>query len=194
MDKQAVVEFFDRCAPDWDRSLVRNETVIRRILDNGGIIAGIDVLDVACGTGVLFHDYLSRGVRSITGIDISSEMIRCAREKFPQQNIRLLCGDAETAHFAQQFDAVMLYNASPHFPDLALLIRSLAAALRPAGRLSIAHGMSRACLDRHHAGTAQAVSKGLLDAPSMAALFAPLFDVDVMISDGQMYQVSGRLR
>lgn len=33
------------------------------------------LLDVACGTGVLFPDYLARGA-SVTGIDISPEMAR----------------------------------------------------------------------------------------------------------------------
>ena len=54
MNKSDVIEFFDRCAPFWDEEMVRNETVIAEILDCGGIRPGRDVLDVACGTGVLF--------------------------------------------------------------------------------------------------------------------------------------------
>ena len=53
MRKEDIIAFFDRCAPTWDGELVRNEPVIAKILDNGGIRPGIDVLDVACGTGVL---------------------------------------------------------------------------------------------------------------------------------------------
>ena len=74
MEQQEVIRFFDRCAPFWDEDMVRNEAVISTILDNAGIRAGIDVLDVACGTGVLFPDYLKRGVASLTAIDISPEM------------------------------------------------------------------------------------------------------------------------
>lgn len=51
--------------------MIRNEPVIRTILDNAGIRAGVDVLDVACGTGVLFPDYLARDVHSVTGVDIA---------------------------------------------------------------------------------------------------------------------------
>ena len=55
MEQQEVIRFFDRCAPSWDVGLVRNEAVISAILDNAGVKAGVDVLDVACGTGVLFY-------------------------------------------------------------------------------------------------------------------------------------------
>ena len=58
MEQQEVIRFFDRCAPSWDVCLVRNEAVISAILDNAGVRAGGDVLDVACGTGGLFPDYL----------------------------------------------------------------------------------------------------------------------------------------
>ena len=48
------------------------------ILDNGGIKEDIHVLDVACGTGVLFPDYLKRKVASVTGVDISQKMAKIA--------------------------------------------------------------------------------------------------------------------
>ena len=71
MEKKNVAAFFDRCAAWWDADMIRNEPIIAKILDNAGVKAGADVLDVACGTGVLFPDYLSRRVASVTGIDIS---------------------------------------------------------------------------------------------------------------------------
>lgn len=189
MDKKAVIEFFDHCAAFWDAEMVRREDVIRAILDNGGVRAGIDVLDVACGTGVLFPDYLSRGVRSLTGIDISPEMAKRARAKFPGTEI--ICADVETFSFDRRFDAVMVYNAFPHFPDPERLIGTLAGLTRPGGRLSVAHGMSRAMLLSHHAGAASGVSIELPEADALSALFEPWFDVDVAISDERMYQVAG---
>lgn len=149
------------------------------------------MLDVACGTGVLFPDYLSRGVGSVTGIDISPEMAKIAAGKFPADKVNVICGDVETARFDRTFDVVMVYNAFPHFPEPERLIASLAAVTKPGGRLSVAHGMSREKLDRHHSGTARPVSNGLISADELAAIFAPFFDVDVKISNDRMYQVSG---
>ena len=189
MKKADVAAFFDRCAPWWDSDMIRNEEIITKILDNGGIREGIHVLDVACGTGVLFPDYLKRNVASVTAIDISPEMVKIASSKFPQVNV--LCGDVENTTFDRQFDCIMVYNAFPHFPDPVHLIEVLAGLLKPGGRLSVAHGMSRAALCDHHAGRAANVSIDLLHEQELADIFSDWFDVDVIISDERMYQVSG---
>lgn len=189
MEKKTIAEFFDKCAPWWDADMIRNEDVIAAILDNGGIRAGIHVLDVACGTGVLFPDYLRRGVASVTGIDISPEMAKLAAAKFPE--VTVVCGDVEETEFDRKFDAIMVYNAFPHFPDPARLVETLAGLCNPGGRLTVAHGMSRAALQSHHAGRASTVSIDLLHEQELAALFDKWFDVDVIISNDQMYQVSG---
>ncbi|MBO7252218.1 MAG: class I SAM-dependent methyltransferase [Oscillospiraceae bacterium] len=192
MNKKTVAEFFNNLAPQWDGDIIRNEIVISSILDNAGIKDGMDILDVACGTGVLFPDYLKRGVESVTAIDISEEMAKIAQGKFPQ--VHVICGDVENTEFGKKFDAIMVYNAFPHFPDPENLIRVLASLVKPGGRLSVAHGMSRAALQNHHAGRASQVSIDLLHEKDLAALFAPYFDVDVIISNDRMYQVAGTRR
>ena len=188
MEKKEIAAFFDRCASWWDEDMIRNEDILSTILTLGGIREGIDVLDVACGTGVLFPDYLSRKVASVTGIDISPEMAKIARSKFPQ--VQVICGDVETEEFDRQFDAIMVYNAFPHFPEPDKLVQRLAELTKPGGRLTVAHGMSRAALTDHHKRASQ-VSIDLLHEQELAALFDPWFDVDVIISTDRMYQVSG---
>lgn len=195
MNKQEVIAFFNRCAPTWDAEQIDCDAVIAEILDNARIGAGMRVLDVACGTGVLFPHYLARDVASVTGIDISPEMSRRAAEKYaacPQ--VQVVCGDVESAAFPAPFDAVMVYNAFPHFPDPARLIASLADLLPRGGRLTVAHGMSRDMINAHHQGAAQHVSCGLMPAEALRALLAPQFDVDVTVDDARMYQVSGTKR
>ena len=192
MNQSDVIAFFNRCAPSWDAEMIRNEEVIQIILDNAHIRQDIHVLDVACGTGVLFPDYFARKVRSVTGIDIAPEMARRAEEKFPEAEV--ICGDVETYPFDKQYDAVMVYNAFPHFPDPKRLIERLSALTKFGGRLSIAHGLSRAMLARHHSGAASKISIELIGEQELAALFAPWFDVDVVISDDRMYQVAGTKR
>lgn len=194
IDKREVIAFFDRCAPAWDAGMVRHEPVIEAILDNAGVGSGMRVLDVACGTGVLFPDYLARGA-SVTGIDISPEMASIAAEKFAgEPRVQVLCGDVEEAVFSQPFDVVMVYNAFPHFPDPARLIARLGRLVKPGGRLSVAHGMSRAAIDSHHSGAAHRVSNGLMHEDALRALLAPYCDVDVCVSDARMYQVAGTKR
>lgn len=190
MNKQDIVSFFDRLAPQWDGDMIRHDDVIGTILDNGGITTGVDVLDVACGTGVLFPDYLSRGVGSLTAIDIAPEMVRIAREKFPQ--VEILCGDVTETNFDKKFDRIVVYNAFPHFPEPEKLIAKLSSLLKEGGILTVAHGMSRAQIDRHHEGGASKVSVGLMHEDELAALFAKHLTVTAKISDERMYQVCGR--
>lgn len=191
IDKQDVIAFFDRCAPTWDAELIRDDGVINTILDRGGVTAGTEVLDVACGTGVLFSYYLARNVRSVTGIDISPKMAEIAAAKWDDPRISVICGDVEEARFDHRFDAVVVYNAFPHFPDPNRLIQALAALTKTGGRLTIAHGMSRRRIDSHHKGGARHVSNGLMHEEDLKLLLTPYFDVDVVISDESMYQVSG---
>lgn len=189
MEKAEVIEFFDRRAAGWDAAMRRNEESIAAIMDHAGVRPGVRVLDVACGTGVLFPDYLERGAASVTGIDISPEMVRIARGKFP--HVETICGDVETAELFGAFDVVMVYNAFPHFPDPHRLIERLAQLVIPGGTLSVAHGMSRGMVARHHARQAQKVSIELPAAAQLAKLFAPFFQVTAVIDNDEMYQVAG---
>ena len=192
MDKQSVIEFFDRLAPQWDADMVRNDEIISTILDNAAVTEGKDVLDVACGTGVLIPDYLKRKAGSVTGIDISPKMAEIAEAKFPQPEVAILCGDVETADFEKPFDCVVVYNAFPHFPDPERLIARLSGLLKPGGTLTVAHGMSREKIDAHHHGTASHVSNGLMSAEQLAAIFEKYLTVTTTISNDRMYQVVGR--
>jgi len=192
MDKKDVIAFFDRCAPTWDAEMIKSDEIIDKILDNAEVGAGMDILDVACGTGVMFPYYLQRGVASVTGIDISPEMAKIAAEKYTgDSRVQVVCGDVEEAEFDRKFDRIVVYNAFPHFPKPKRLLKRLAALLKDEGRLTIAHGMSRAAIDNHHSGSASKVSNGLMPADNLKKLFDPHFDVEIMISTNRMYQVSG---
>ena len=192
MEKKDVIEFFDRMAASWDADMIKSDEKIGQILDNAEVGKGMDVLDVACGTGVMFPYYLHRKVASVTGIDISPEMAKIAASKFAQMdNVRVICGDVEDYAFDRKFDRIVVYNAFPHFPNPKRLIATLADLLKEGGRLTIAHGQSREAIDGHHHGPASKVSNGLMRADALKALFDPHFEVEIMISNSRMYQVSG---
>lgn len=188
-DIESVIEFFNLRAATWDEKMVRNEEAISAILDCAGIREGIDVLDVACGTGVLFRDYLNRGVASLTAIDVAPKMARIAQEKFPQVDV--ICGNVETWPFERKFDSVVVYNAFPHFPVFPRIVRELAFLTKPGGRLTVAHGMSLERLRAHHAGAASKISREMLAPEELAVLMRRYFIVDTALSDDEKYIVSG---
>ena len=191
MNKNAVISFFDRLAPQWDADMIRHDDVIAKILDGAEVESGKDVLDVACGTGVLFPDYLARNVGSLTAVDISPEMVKIAESKYPGR-VQVLCGDVEELDFGRKFDCIMVYNAFPHFPEPENLIRTLSGMLKEGGTLTVAHGMSRAAIDRHHEGKASKVSIGLMHEDALSAIFENYLTVTAKISDDTMYQVTGQ--
>jgi len=191
LNKKDVIEFFNIQAAHWDEHMIRNEEIIDVILNNAQIKEGKDVLDVACGTGILFPDYLSRNVNSVTAIDISPKMVEIAQKKFSQENIRIICADVETMDFSNKFDCIVVYNALPHFEEPQRLIEKLSGLLREGGTLTIAHGMSRERIDQCHRGKARGVSLGLISEEELAKLFSKYLHVTLKISNNKMYQVVG---
>ncbi len=188
MNKQDIISFFDNLAGTWDKNQVVNHEIMNTIVENSGVSAGKSVLDVACGTGVMFPYYLDRGA-VVTGIDISSEMVKLAREKFP--DLSVLCGDVECYPFKEKFDAVVIHNAFPHFENPERLIENLTPLVKQGGTFSVAHSLSREALHKHHSECASSVSIPLLDENELANLLAKDFSLIVKISNNQMYQVTG---
>lgn len=191
MNKKDVIAFFDKQASVWDETSIKNDAVIEKILDNTVVEKCMDILDVACGTGVMFEYYLKRGAASVTGIDISPKMVEIATEKFKNEpKIQVICGDVEEFEFNQKFDRIIVYNAFPHFPDPERLIKTLSGLLKENGRLTVAHGAGKKIIDECHKA-AKAVSNKLMSAENLKIIFDKFLDVEVVISNLNMYQVSG---
>lgn len=188
MDKKLIIEFFDSRAEFWDSTLEINDSVIREILSRCSIKKGSEVLDVASGTGVLFPYYIELGAE-FTGIDISKEMVKIAKDKFPDKEI--LCGDAESFPFEKSYDVIMIHNAFPHFTDTKALFQNLSKALKKGGRLCVAHSISADELEKCHSGEAKSVSVSLPETKELSAQMSPFVFVDTLISDEKMYMVSG---
>lgn len=189
MDKNIVASFFDDCASSWDDELIRNDRVIDLILNFAGVKEDACVLDVACGTGVLFDDYFKRKIKCLDAIDISSKMVDIARVKYPDVNV--ICGDAEEYCFNKEYDCILIYNAFPHFINENRLFENLSYYLKTGGRLTVAHGMSRSDILKCHSGKAFHISKELPDAESLAQVMNAFVNVDVVVSDKEKYVVSG---
>lgn len=191
LNLEEVRAFFDERASKWDTISEADDQIVNALLDFAGVGENMRILDVACGTGVLIPYYLRRKVHSVTAIDLSPEMIRVAREKCSASNVRFITGDVMETKVGGPFDAVVIYNALPHFSDPEGLIIRCAGMLKEGGKLSVAHGSSRASIDAHHKNEARAVSMGLMEAETLASLFKKYLNVTAVVSDDRMYTVVG---
>lgn len=76
---------------------------------------GSAVLDVGCGTGYPTASYLSERGYRVTGIDISDEMIRLARDATIPNTEFLVC-DLLEYRPSKTFDAVIAFDSLWHIP------------------------------------------------------------------------------
>ena len=114
-------EFFDKLAKEWDYTFTAEDLErLERLVGKLGVTEGMDILDLGCGTGILF-DMLRRAVGkngSVTGVDFSYEMAQRAHRNFPFSNVNVVDADAISLPFADStFDMVVAFAAFPHFSN-----------------------------------------------------------------------------
>lgn len=98
---------------------------------------GERILDAGAGTGHLAARIAASGA-DVLGIDASPEMVAAARREYPQ--LRFEVADLRTYRPAEPFDAVFS-NATLHWIlEATEAAATLAAALRPGGRLVVEFG------------------------------------------------------
>jgi len=92
----------------------------------------LDILDLGCGTG-LFGPQLRPLARTLTGIDLSSNMLKKAEQR--QLYDQLICGDI--AEFleaqSQAFDLAVAADVFVYIGDLSRVFRGVRGALRDGG-------------------------------------------------------------
>ena len=95
--------------------------------------ASTRVLDVGCGTGYLSRKLEDRGA-SVTGIDLSEEMVRIARSKHPDITFRVdSCSELASLE-SDAFDLAVANYVLMDTPDLEGTMQALSRVLKRGGR------------------------------------------------------------
>jgi SAM-dependent methyltransferase len=93
-------------------------------------VAGGDVLDVACGTGVWLGHFAAMGARSISGVDLSGRAIEACRATYPHGAFH--AGPAERLPFPDaSFDVIACMGSLEHFVDKLAALREMVRVSRP---------------------------------------------------------------
>lgn len=169
-------EYFNNLAAKWD-GMVSAEApaTLAAIVARSGLIPGMKVLDVGCGTGLLVPFLLDAvgAEGELVGIDFAAGMVRQAQAKGFGPNCRFLEADVTALPFGNGvFDAVFCNNALPHFPDMAAATAEMHRVLKKGGRLVICHTNGREAVNRLHHQIGGPVGEDLL--PPVAELKAML--------------------
>jgi len=182
-----VRRLFDQTAPDYDRiertlSFGTGPRYRRQALLRAGLAHGMQVLDVAAGTGLVAREALAVVGESghVIGLDPSAGMLHEARATTP---IALVQGMGERLPFAAaQFDFVSIGYGLRHVSDLGSLFREFRRVLRPGGvvcALEIArpeNALSRGALKLYMRGIAPLLSRVVGRTPEAPTLYRYFWD------------------
>lgn len=188
-----IAAYFDERADSWDESGCSGESRVQgAVLSLVDLKPGDTVLDLGCGTGVMIPFYLAAQAGKIVAVDVSEKMVERAREKFGNEpSVELRASDALSLDEGERFDAAVIYNAYPHFPDKLALVEKVYRLLKPSGRFVVAHGSGKDAINRHHEAVAAGVSCGLRAASEESVLWADKFEIEALVDTPGFYAFSG---
>ena len=134
MTDESVHQHFDHVAPDYDRWKEKahyyHSAVKRTVAEVVG--PGSRVLEVGCGTGDILH---ALQPADGLGIDLSEEMIKRAKRKYP--GLRFAVHDLMGEPLDEQFDYVVAVDVAEHVSDLGLVMAAIGRMLSPGGTLVV---------------------------------------------------------
>jgi 2-polyprenyl-6-hydroxyphenyl methylase/3-demethylubiquinone-9 3-methyltransferase len=141
VDSSELAKFASRAAEWWDprgafRTLHEINGLRLDYIDARVPLAGLRVLDVGCGGGLLAEGLAARGAR-VVAIDMAPENIAAARQHAAAtaRTIDYRCVDVEDVarELADQFDCVTCLEMLEHVPEPSRIVAACAAALRVGG-------------------------------------------------------------
>lgn len=132
-------------------TLVQPGSIIGRMLECLGALAGREVLDAACGEGYLARVLAAEGAR-VTGLDVSPRLIELARAKDPDGSIIYQVADLSRPlpAFEGRFDRIGSHLALNDVPDYRGFATTLASLAKPGGRVVLAFNNPYSSIVRDH--------------------------------------------
>jgi SAM-dependent methyltransferase len=108
------------------------------LADLAGVRPGQEVLDAACGTGIVARTVADRlaGDGRVVGLDLNDAMLAVARQVRPDLEWRQ--GDVAALPFPDRsFDVVLCQMALMFVPDRTAALREMARVTRPGGTVAL---------------------------------------------------------
>ena len=92
----------------------------------------LDILDLGCGTG-LCAELFKPLAKKIVGVDLSSNMLQVAKEKYLYDELVLADANEFLQTRDEQFDLIILGDVLVYMGDVATLFANIASHLRSPG-------------------------------------------------------------
>lgn len=143
MDEQRrlILDQFSRQAVPFSQMHARDDAGIHlRLLDTADITPADEVLDVACGPGLVACE-VAKVAKHVTGIDLTPAMIeqgRARQSSLGLANLTWFVGDAQPLPFPDgSFSRVITRYSFHHFSDAGGVFAEMVRACKPGGRVTV---------------------------------------------------------
>ncbi len=142
----AEIARFDAAASRWwdpqgeMRPLHDLNPVRLQYVERAGSLAGLKVLDVGCGGGLLAEAMARKGAQ-VTGLDLADDLLQVAKlhalEAGIAVNYVLEAAEAHAAAHPGEYDVVTCMEMLEHVPDPTSVIEALGRLVQPDGHVFV---------------------------------------------------------
>ncbi|MEE9447412.1 MAG: bifunctional 2-polyprenyl-6-hydroxyphenol methylase/3-demethylubiquinol 3-O-methyltransferase UbiG [Arenicellales bacterium] len=143
VDPTEIAKFSEIASRWWDpnsefRPLHQINPLRLSYIEQHGKLAGLDVIDVGCGGGILSEAMAVSGA-NVTGIDLGEKALSVAKlhalESGQKIDYRLISAEEMAEESAAKFDVVTCLEMLEHVPDPASIVAACAKLVKPGGRV-----------------------------------------------------------
>jgi ubiquinone/menaquinone biosynthesis C-methylase UbiE len=149
-------EIFNRIAEEWEENSVLNDRqrkTIEDVVTIAKINADDNILDAGSGTGIMI-DFILKHLGEngkVTGIDVSDQMIRIAKQKYNDTRTKFIADDIYAHDFGEvRYDKVFAFSCFPHFHDKKEALEVFHRILSENGMLIVFHLESSEYMNTFH--------------------------------------------
>lgn len=143
VDPAEIAKFSELASRWWDphsefKPLHQINPLRLAYIERQGKVAGLDVIDVGCGGGILAEAMAVKGA-TITGIDLGEKALSVAKlhalESEQEIDYQLISAEEMAEQQAEQYDVVTCLEMLEHVPDPASIVMACAKLVKPGGRV-----------------------------------------------------------
>ncbi len=131
--KREVMLYYNQTAAGYDAQYAEEQNMkIRAALSNVHLKENRLILDMGCGTGLLFP-YIADKAKLLVGIDTSAKLLKRAQKRARQNpNVTLIQADADHTPFKNQtFHIVFAITLLQNMPDPTATLKEIGRITKP---------------------------------------------------------------
>ena len=168
---EIIRDYFDNIAVNYKHD---DSRIIDELLDSLFLNKCSRIMDLGCGKGIISEKLALRNHGEVVALDLSHEMLKYAKEKIDDPRVKFVNADFYE-YSDEKFDAIVCFDAFPHFMDVPNFVKKADELLKEDGLLAIIHDIGRITLNEHHKRSAGRVSRVLKEPKEEVKPFLELF-------------------